>query len=97
MIRVNFNLGYSLFNLQFYTKNSLKLAIIYFLYISLFVAESRPIEYDATDRTQDEIHRQLGYMPDGRIPDIGAVKETTRLDRDNMDYKRPVKEGRAHK
>ena len=43
------------------------------------------------------MQRQLGYRPDGRIPDLGAVKETTRLDRDNMDYKRPVKEGTTHK
>ena len=43
------------------------------------------------------MQRQLGYRPDGRILDLGAVKETTRLDRDNMDYKRPVKEGTTHK
>ena len=56
-------------------------------------AESRRIEYDETDTTQDEIQRRLGYRPDGRLPDLGAVQETTRLDRDNMDYKRPLKEG----
>ena len=61
--------------------------------ILLILAEVSKLEYDEADAAQDSIHRQIGYRPEGRIPDLEAVRDTTRLDNDNMDYKRPTKEG----
>ena len=61
------------------------------------IAEVSKVEYDEADEEQDAIHRQLGYRPEGRIPDLETVRDTPRLDNDNMDYKRPTKEGMLRK
>ena len=53
------------------------------------------LEYDEVDEAQDAFKRHLGYLPDGRLPDLENVRTTNRLDRDNMDYKRPKKPGRT--
>ena len=56
-------------------------------------AEIDKLEYNESDFVEDTVHRQLGYRPEERLPDIKSVRETKRLDNDNMDYKKPSKNG----
>ena len=59
----------------------------------LILAEIEKLEYNESDFVEDTVHRQLGYRPEDRLPDIKSVHETQRLDNDNMDYKKPSKNG----
>ena len=59
----------------------------------LILAEIDKLEYNESDFVEDTVHRQLGYRPEERLPDIKSVRETQRLDNDNMDYKKPPKNG----
>ena len=66
-----------------------------FRYHFLFIlAEIDKLEYNESDFVEDTVHRQLGYRPEERLPDIKSVRETQRLDNDNMDYKKPSKNGK---
>ena len=60
----------------------------------LILAEIDKLEYNESDFVEDTVHRQLGYRPEERLPDINSVRETQRLDNDNMDYKKPSKNGK---
>ena len=57
------------------------------------LAEIDKLEYNESDFVEDTVHRQLGYRPEERLPDIKSVRGTQRLDNDNMDYKKPSKNG----
>ena len=59
----------------------------------LILAEIDKLEYNESDLIEDTVHRQLGYRPEERLPDIKSVRGTQRLDNDNMDYKKPPKNG----